>query len=208
MIKKVKNKLTKTKQGSFGDLLQSNKKMNDVKKENPPLSVKNKHSGHSRYIQTVLLRLHQGFSDENIEHELRLAFYEVLDSKKPLPEDMALELKMAFKTVLGDTTDPLFTPRKKPGGREHPWSKDYIGDAISYLNAVSNGIIIDKTPIKTVAEAFDVDQSTVRKWNKKYTSNKLLSYDKHKDLLKPLLIASGLQYRNLIEKRTRAHKPY
>ena len=48
--------------------------------------------------------------------------------------------------------------------------KLYIGDAVLYLLCCKEGLVADRTPTKTVADLFSVDQSTVRRWRGIHTS--------------------------------------
>ncbi|GEM_PF-4161779 len=169
-------------------------------------------TSYERYLQALYQRQECGEWTENIRREMQQAFFDALKSKKPLNEEMSLELLQAFRETLGGVKAELFTPHKNRGHRESTFAKDYKEDAVVYLIAVEKELIDDPKPIKTVAKAFQIHERTVKVWREKYdeSAGEQLSSIQRAGMISPktiiiLLNSAGCQYRKLVPKRA---KPY
>jgi len=88
--------------------------------------------------------------------------------KRPLPPTAVTLLGLAFRDVVSGERSPLFEPKKKRSGdRSSPLQDQiYRGIAIAYIELARTGVIDDRTFLKTVREAYDVDGSTLPNWEK------------------------------------------
>jgi len=123
------------------------------------------------YHDAVAERLRQGSQPTpEIDRQIQEAIYKCLDQYakgklKKIPEDMALEIAYSMKDILAGITPPLFKTHRKRGDKsQSPDDISYIKDAVKYVLWVRAGLISDKSPNKTVREAFEVESRTVRGW--------------------------------------------
>ena len=117
-----------------------------------------------------------GGSTPEIDDAIQKAVYECLGKYlsgevKEFPVDVAGVLFNAMEYVVQGFTPELFKIDKNRGQRNNPPEiEKAIMDAVRYIEFCRAGIVKDKSPNKTVREAYGVQDSTVRSWarNEKY----------------------------------------
>jgi hypothetical protein len=88
-----------------------------------------------------------------------------------VPTGLAKELAEAFDWLSQGYANPLVTPASKnPGSRTPPPLKRCQLTAVVYLELAHKTIIDDKTPMKTITEAFGVRRPAVRLWKRQLKS--------------------------------------
>jgi len=90
---------------------------------------------------------------------------EVYEVQIALPSDLAMMLATTSGFLaVGDIIEPVSgvaTPGSLPS---NPLRRDLLGWATAYLHMATSGEIADRSPNKTVREAFAVDRTTVQGW--------------------------------------------
>ncbi len=107
--------------------------------------------------------------------EMQAAMLEALQSGAPLPEEMRLHLLFGFEHLCAGVEFDLFTPVKRPGGREPPILKKTQDAAIRYLRWCEDGRIKDLSPNSSVGSAYGVSTRTVANWRKAWGEKPLPS---------------------------------
>ncbi len=146
---------------------------------------------------------------------MQRAILYALRADGPLPEEIRMDLAFAFEEICAGIFSDLLTPVKRGGGRERPIAKHMQADAIRYLRWVEDGRIQDRSPTKTVAEAYEVGERTVRNWQTAWgdiptpSINEVLGevadkpgidYEKLAYLVTRFMKVSGKQYRRFVPK--------
>jgi hypothetical protein len=87
----------------------------------------------------------------------------------PFPPTVAIALERVLgEMVAGTLPEPWEALRRAGAPSPLPLEREDIGWAVRYMKASREGVISDKSPNKTVREAYGVGESTVRSWVKKY----------------------------------------
>lgn len=96
---------------------------------------------------------------------------DALRAGEPLPNEMRVHLAFAFEYLCKGIAYDLLTPVKRPGGREAPIATHAQKEAIRYLRWCEDGRIQDANAVRSVANAYDVEERTVRGWRTKWKNN-------------------------------------
>ncbi len=111
---------------------------------------------------------------------------------------------MGFESVCEGIADDLLTPVKRAGGREAPIAKHTHQAAIQYLRWCADGRINDANAVRTVANAYDIDERTVRAWRAKWRDSPTPAlFDEYgPEQVTKFMKATGKVYRRFIPKPT------
>lgn len=125
-------------------------------------------SAYARYLNArfEIEQTQQGEYTPGALKEMQAAMLDALQSSDPLPEEMRLHLCFGLEHLCAGVAFDLFTPVKRPGGREPPILKKTQEAAIRYLHWCKDGRINDKSPTSTVGTAYGVNTRTVSNWLK------------------------------------------
>jgi hypothetical protein len=87
---------------------------------------------------------------------------------QPFPQDAVYAAsKLAQALSTGNVPDPIKNVTAGGGSPErYPGARSDIATALDYIEHARSGAVQDRAFIRTVVEAFSVDQSTVRDWGK------------------------------------------
>jgi hypothetical protein len=141
----------------------------------------------ARYLDAKESRLMSGEFSKAIRKEMQEAFLEALQSRDPLDEEMRIELMFAFEALAAGYAPELLTPVTRRGAPSNktPIDKCLQQDAMRYINwatagfrlkfidkddvvSMIEGKIDDLKPFRTVAEAYDLVERTIRNWHKNH----------------------------------------
>ncbi|MDO9093999.1 MAG: hypothetical protein Q8R98_17725 [Rubrivivax sp.] len=159
-------------------------------------------AAYRRYVDARCLPTPDGeYTPEALE-EMQAAMLDALRAEGPLPDEMRLHLGFAFEYVCAGLADQLLTPIKRPGGREAPIAKSAQQGAIRYLRWCEDGRIEDSSPVRTVAQAFDVVERVVRRWRAAWKDRETpaLHEDFGADSVVAFMKADGRVYRRFVKK--------
>ena len=155
---------------------------------------------YTRYLDAKCLPTPDGKYTPDALNEMQQAILDVLRSDDPLPDEMRRDLAFAFEYLCAGITYDLLTPIKRPGGRKPPIGKHMQEAAIRYLRWVEDGRISDPRPIATVAQAYQVEERTVRNWRDAWRERPTPSLDDafgHEQVTEFMKV-TGKKYRRFI----------
>ena len=126
-----------------------------------------KKTPYARYVDARIRRI----EGEDANAEIQTAVFECLTDYaqgrlQAFPQEVAAELAFAMRDIVAGVTPDLFRPRKLRRGESPnpPTVQSCIEDAVRYVRYCRAGLIADRTPCKTVVDAFAVAETTVRSW--------------------------------------------
>ena len=96
--------------------------------------------------------------------DMQSAIRDALATPTPLPDDIRAHLATAFDQLCQGVAMDLLTPGPRKGGRVDVVAKSLTESAVRYVLWCKSGKLHDQAPQSTVAEAFSVDVSSVRRW--------------------------------------------
>ena len=138
--------------------------------------------GYALYLDAKEARLMAGGADERLEKammreaaaKMQVAFLHVLKTAEPIPDEMRVELAIAFEHLCAGKPVDLFTVVPAPGRKELPIAEMLRKDARRYIAWVKGGRIPDPNPFRSIAQAYGVTERTAHRWYESWSDDERL----------------------------------
>jgi len=119
------------------------------------------------------------------------------DGREPPPRELLLVLsKLAGYLAVGQVPDPVAGVAGRGEKQPGPSERHHIRMAVTYRYAAKVGMIEDKSPVKTIVEAYGLgDRTTLQKWCRLHEPYDLAEYARLPHVITSRMRESGARYK-------------